>query len=434
MKMKTMYTPSWQTKRFKYIVSWQKGKQPEGLSGAIDNGELLPYLTMEYLRGEASASTLYAQPGSNAVIAKDNDVILLWDGANAGEFLDGKRGLVSSTSALLIPRSVQPRFLFYACKSAQLKLQQTTVGMGVPHVSGNSLGQMLFSIPSPVEQLQIAAYLDEQTAKIDRLVGMRRRQMELLKEQRAALIQQAVTCGLNPDVNKRQTGIEWIGEIPAHWKKTKLLGIARRGRGMFVNGPFGSDLLTNELTDSGVPVIYIRDIKAAGYLRVSEVCVTTEKAKALDVFRVDGGDIVVAKVGNPPGTAAVYPESQPSGIVTQDVIRIKTNPRFVDAEYIVHWLNSQAGQASIDQISVESTRMRVDLESYKNLRIYLPLLQEQELIVQYIQRESTQLNDLISSYAHQLTLLAEYRASLIHECVTGQRLVNDASPAKGLSL
>ena len=197
--MKTAHAPTWQIKRFKYLVDWRKGKQPEGLSDLPDNGVRLPYLTMEFLRGEVSASTLYAQPESNSVVAEDNDIILLWDGANAGEFLVGKRGLVSSTAALLKSRSVQQQFLFYACQSAQSRLQQTTVGMGIPHVNGDSLGQILFSIPSPTEQRSIAAYLDEQTAKIDRLMEMRRRQMALLKEQRAALIQQAVTRGLNPN-------------------------------------------------------------------------------------------------------------------------------------------------------------------------------------------------------------------------------------------
>jgi type I restriction enzyme S subunit len=329
-------------------------------------------------------------------------------------------------------RKIYGPFLAWVQASKGIRVQYEARATGVTRfgLSQTAFKETLVPIPPVHLQRRIAAYLDEQTAKIDRLMEMRRRQIELLKEQRAALIQQAVTRGLNPDVPMKDSGIPWLREIPAHWKKTKLLRIAHRGRGMFVNGPFGSDLLTSELTDFGIPVIYIRDIKAAGYLRVSEVCVTAEKAASLDVFRVDAGDIVVAKVGNPPGTAAVYPETEPSGIVTQDVIRIKTDPRRVNAEFIVYWLNSDAGQASIDQISVESTRMRVDLESYKSLRIWLPPIDEQSEIIDFVKNETTKAGNLIAFYTRQLTLLAEYRASLIHEYVTGQRLVPDTFSPK----
>lgn len=325
---------------------------------------------------------------------------------------------------------VDPSFMALLIDKGHYIKEQISAGSKGTIMSGlNSsiIKDVWVGLPNLSAQRQIAKYVDEQTAKIDRLMEMRRRQLELLKEQRAALIQQAVTRGLNPDVPKRKTDVEWIGDIPAHWKKTKLVRIAPRGRGMFVNGPFGSDLLTSELTDSGVPVVYIRDIKPNLYVRVSEVCVTPEKAALLDVCRVDAGDIVVAKVGSPPGTAAVYPEAEPSGIVTQDVIRIKSDPRIVNAEFIAYWLNSDAGRASIDQISVESTRMRVDLESYKSLRVWLPPLHEQEQIVEHIKVDGNKLNGLVDSYTRQLTLLAEYRAALIHECVTGQREVPEKS-------
>ncbi|PTQ76834.1 type I restriction enzyme S subunit [Nitrosomonas oligotropha] len=329
--------------------------------------------------------------------------------------------------ALAEPKNFEMRFVYYWFLDNRKNLVTLSFGSSQPNINQDLIRQLRIQAPPIPIQRCITAYLDEQTAKIDRLINMRRRQMELLKEQWAALIQQAVTRGLDPDAPMKDSGIPWLGEIPVHWKKTKLLRIAPRGRGMFVNGPFGSDLLTSELTDSGVPVVYIRDIQANGYLRVSEVCVTPEKAASLDVCRVDAGDIVVAKVGTPPGTAAIYPDTEPSGIVTQDVIRIKTDPRKVVAEFIVYWLNSDAGRASIDQISVESTRMRVDLESYKSLRIWLPPVEEQRKIKEFIQNETAKTNDLIASYARQLTLLAEYRAALIHECVTGQRTVDETS-------
>jgi type I restriction enzyme S subunit len=109
----------------------------------------------------------------------------------------------------------------------------------------------------------------------------------------------------------------------------KLSRAAAPQRHSFTNGPFGSDLLTSELTEEGVPVIYIRDISRKGYERASESCVSPEKAEQIDFCRVDPGDVVIAKVGDPPGMAAIYPIEEPAGIVTQDVIRIRVDPERV---------------------------------------------------------------------------------------------------------
>lgn len=214
--------------------------------------------------------------------------------------------LIASTGfAVLSPaKKLDSRFLWRAVQDHDFvgRVVANSEGVGYPAIAPSRLANLPILFPPLTEQRRIAEFLDAQTAKIDRLMNLRRRQMELLQEQRAALIQQAVTRGLNPHAPMCHTGLDWVGEIPAHWRKYKLSKLARRGRGTFTNGPFGSDLLTSELTDSGVPVVYIRDIKATGYRRISEVCVTIEKAAYLDTFRVDAGDIIVAKVGDPPGT------------------------------------------------------------------------------------------------------------------------------------
>ena len=139
----------------------------------------------------------------------------------------------------------------------------------------------------------------------------------------------------------RDSGVEWLGEVPEHWSmKIKLVSVAESSRGSFVNGPFGSDLLSLELQDVGVPVIYIRDLKHTGYMRKSAVCVTEEKARQLEICKVVSGDVLIAKVGDPPGEACIYPENEPAAIITQDVIRIRVNRGVINPYYLVMLLNS----------------------------------------------------------------------------------------------
>lgn len=165
--------------------------------------------------------------------------------------------------------------------------------------------------------------------------------------------------------------LEMFGDTDG-WPSRSLSSIAVEGKGTFSNGPFGSDLLTSELTDTGVPVIYIRDIRDARYERVSTVCVTEEKAQALSACLVQPGDILVAKVGDPPGTTAIYPKEEPVGVMTQDVIRLRPNTEIVNAEFVASFLNSHIGCQLIRGITVEATRARFGLREFKMQEIPVP--------------------------------------------------------------
>lgn len=165
-----------------------------------------------------------------------------------------------------------------------------------------------------------------------------------------------------------------------------LQKLSQDQHGSFVNGPFGSDLLTSELTSSGVPVVYIRDIVSGVYKRVSTVCVTERKATQLSVCKVLPGDVLIAKVGDPPGTAAIYPESEPMAIITQDVIRIRVNRAYVTPEYLSTFLNSPKGYQTLEPIIVEGTRARFGLTPYKELPIPVPPLTLQDKFADVVRR------------------------------------------------
>jgi len=172
----------------------------------------------------------------------------------------------------------------------------------------------------------------------------------------------------------------------ASFNNYSLGDLALNQRSSFVNGPFGSDLLTSELVAQGVPVIYVRDLRDKRYKRVSTVCVTNQKAKELNFCRVDSGDVLVAKIGDPPGIAAIYPKGYSSAIVTQDVIRIKVNEQLVKPEYLVSFLNSRQGFKALKPIIVKGTRERFGLTQFKEMNLSIPPLPLQEKFAQIVQR------------------------------------------------
>ena len=222
-----------------------------------------------------------------------------------------------------------------------------------------------YKIPLPplAEQRRIAAILD----RADAIRRKRREAIGLLEE---------LLCS---------AFLEMFGDNKGNSQFVSLIEVAASVRGAFVNGPFGSDLLKSELKSEGVPVIYIRDIRSGRYVRVSTVCVTPAKAQQLDVCRVEPGDVLVAKVGDPPGVAALYPNGEPLGVVTQDVIRIRIDERVASPEYVVAYLNSPTGRWKLRSITVEATRARFALGAFKQMLIDLPSIDEQRVFSDLVQ-------------------------------------------------
>ena len=204
-------TRKWPEIRFRYLADVRKGRLPSSDAEADLDAESAPYLTMEYLRGENSEPTLVSvDPG--LLMASADSILLLWDGSNAGEFLHAKRGVVSSTTALVAPKFVDPTFFFWACKGQEDRVRAETVGMGIPHVNGEFLANLRIQLPNLNQQRAIADYLDRETGRLDALVAAKERVLGLLAEKRRALIARAVTRSLDPNALLRNSGIPWLGQ------------------------------------------------------------------------------------------------------------------------------------------------------------------------------------------------------------------------------
>ena len=184
-----------------------------------------------------------------------------------------------------------------------------------------------------------------------------------------------------------------------NWTEIRFVDLAQRGSGNFGNGPFGSDMLTSELTAEGVPVVYIRDIVTEKYKRVSQSFVTERKAAQLPACSVKGGDLLITKVGDPPGVAAVYPYDEPNAIMTQDVIRLRTNPLLAIPEYLAFLLNSSGGRHLLSGITVAATRARFSLRDLKTLKVSIPSLETQRAFLIAIKALHNVSEDQVASIA-----------------------------------
>ncbi|MXV98117.1 MAG: restriction endonuclease subunit S [Acidimicrobiaceae bacterium] len=394
--------------KFRYLASVRKGRLPSTPVEAKPAAEWLPYLTMEYLRREITEPLLVAS-NPELLVASDDDVLLLWDGSNAGEFLLARRGVVASTVALITPSSVDSRFFYWACKAREYELKAHTSGMGIPHVSGDVLANLRVPMPTRPQQQTVADYLDHETATLDALIRQQDHFLELLDEKRRVLIANAVLRGLDPDVPLRDSGIPWIGYIPAHWKLEKARWLCRERDERSISGE--EELLTvSHLT---------------GVTPRSEKNVYMFEAETTEGYKVcHKDDLVVNTLWAWMGAMGV---TSADGIVSPAYhiyeIGDELDPSYMD---LLVRLPTFAQEVTRHSKGVWSSRLRLYPEGLFNVTFPVPPIEEQQQIVSAVVAHADALNQLMEAVHNAISLLSERRSSLISAAVTGQIEVEKA--------
>ncbi|MEU4218183.1 restriction endonuclease subunit S [Actinoplanes sp. NPDC026623] len=421
----------WITRRAKYFYREVDERSTTGAEELLS----VSHLTGVTSRQEKNVTMFRAATNVGHKICRPNDIVIntMWAWM-AALGVARQEGLVSPAYGVYRPLNAwtlapafAERLLRTPTYAAEYTRRSTGVNSSRLRLYPDEFLRIPIVCPPEDEQSAIVRFLSDADQRISRYIRAKQKLIKLLEEQKQAIIYHAVTRGLDPSVRLKPSNVKWLGDVPEHWSRVAIRQLAARGRSTFVNGPFGSDLLTTELMLAGVPVIYIRDISRGIYLRVSKVHVTAEKAAKLEFCNVAAGDVLIAKVGDPPGTAATYPSGQPNGIVTQDVIRIRPDTSRVIADYLVTYLNSRAGRVAVGPVVVESTRGRVSLPDFRAVPVFLPSLVEQRAILDEIASLTADISTTVGKTQREIDLLREYRIRLISDVVTGKLDVREAA-------
>lgn len=289
------------------------------------------------------------------------------------------------------------------------------------NIAFSDFGKTLIPYPSLNEQQAIADFLDSKCADINSLAQDIQKQIETLKEYKKSVITQAVTKGLDPNVEMKDSGIEWIGEIPKDWKLCRLKNLLANVERPIVDGPFGSDLKNEEYVDYGVPLIQLGNIGFAYHKLTPLKFITPAKAKQLSGHIAKSGDIVIAKM-MPAGKATIVSTKYPEFVISADCIRVIFNQSKVYYPYIVLAINTLC-QKEAEINAKGATRARINLSKVKNLYIVLPTWKEQKSIADFLDTKCADIDAAIDGKQKQLDVLKEYKKSLIYEYVTGKKEV-----------
>jgi type I restriction enzyme S subunit len=400
----------WEQKRFKFSVNLINNK----IEAENSN---LSYMGLEHIESWTGKKIEDKNASSEGIGSHflPNDVLFgKLRPYLAKVYLSDIEGL-ASTEALVLrcKNNIFPKFLKYYILSRDFIniVDSSTFGAKMPRASWDFIGNLFFIFPPLNEQEKIAQFLDYKTKQIDELIKKKETLIEKLDEKRTAIISHAVTKGLDSSVPIKDSGIEWLGDIPKHWKVIRLKHLANK----ITDG----EHISPKNIDIGIPLLSAKDIRER-YIRFDDASYVTEEDAQVFWKRCkpEKGDILIVSRGATVGRIG-FVEINTKFCLMGSVILIKLND-IVYPDFIYFATNQNYVQKSIIQVSDASAQQAIYLIDVKETKFFIPPYNEQKQISKHLDQKTTQIDQQKAKIKEAIELLKEYRTSLITNAVTGK--------------
>lgn len=337
------------------------------------------------------------------------------DGAGVGRInvYPAKSSLLGTMATIIPNNNVDIKWLQYAISN--LNLGESVDKATIPHIYFSVYGNSYIRDISISTQQKIAAHLDRKSTQIDALISNAQQQIEKLKAYKQSVITETVTKGLDPDVKMKDSGVEWIGEIPEHWDFRKAF---------FVYDKIGDiDHYMPESIQEGIPYVMTGDLKSNASEIEFEKCKQVSRADYDTLSKkitVNIGDIIFARYATI-GTVC-YVDIDNEFIVSYSCLVIKPNS-LIHGKYLYYYYQSHSFFEEVKRVINSNTQANVGLDAMTKVRIICPELAEQQAIADYLDRKCSQIDKLIDLKQQKIEKLQKYKKSLIYEYVTGKKEV-----------
>lgn len=421
----------WQIRKLKHISSvkvssvdkhTKEDEHPVFLCnyGNVYNNEtILP--THEFMEATATKKEI------TTFLLKKDDVIVTKDSEDWKEIAvpsyvaaDLSNVICGYHLALIRPNTpvIIGKFLFWAFCARSINHQFTIAATGITRFGLGTywLDNSLFLVPSIQEQQAIAEFLDQETARIDEMIARKQRLIALLQKKRIALITRTVTKGLNPEAPMKDSGVEWLGEIPEHWDVTRIKHLALDGYRTFIDGDW---IEAPYITTEGIRLIQTGNIGIGGYMEQGFRYISEDTFEALNCTEVIAGDILICRLAEPVGRACLAPNLNQRMITSVDVCILKSRES-TDNRFIVYFLSCAKYLCWLEAICRGGTRSRISRSMLGSIAFPYPPIQEQQAIADFLDKETSRTDALASKINQAIERLQEYRSALITAAVTGK--------------
>ncbi|MCE0495938.1 restriction endonuclease subunit S [Vibrio salinus] len=346
-----------------------------------------------------------------------------------------QKGIITSAYLKLATKSeIEPRFAYRLLHSYDTTKVFYGMGGGLRQsMKFEDFRRLPILLPPKVEQTQIANFLDHETARIDTLIEKQQQLIRLLKEKRQAVISHAVTKGLNPDAPMKDSGVAWLGDVPAHWEVSRLKHVANLQSGIAKGG---KDLTGKKLIS--VPMLRVANVQD-GYLNLDDVHTIQIEPEQLTRYSLKNGDVLMNEGGDNDklGRGAIWRGQVDSCIHQNHVFAIR--PFRIEPEWLDMLTRASYAKFYFFRVAKQSTNLAsISATNINETPILIPSSQERSDILDFLEKKITHFECLERKCLKQINLLQERRTALISAAVTGKIDVRgwrapEAAPAETMA-
>lgn len=419
----------WEIKRLKNVCSTNNASLSDKTSKEFEfNYVDIGSVSFELGIHKTEKYTFQNAPSRARKIARLGDIIVSTvrtylraiDIINSGE---KEKYIYSTGFAILSPlKNILSEFMIYICRSEYFTNQVSiySTGINYPSINDTALKMINIVMPTLSEQQTIAAYLDQKCGEIDELITLQEEMITKLQSYKQSVITEAVTKGLDKNVPLKDSGIEWIGEIPEHWEASKTLFVLSMS---ITDGPH----TTPELFETGIPFVSAEAVSFGngridfshirGY--ISEIFYQECCKKYIP--QID--DIYMIKSGATTGRVAIV-DADIKFTIWSPLAVFRCNKERMLPRFLFYQLQSNGYQKQIELNWSYGTQQNIGMRTLEKLILSVPPLPEQYSIADYLDKKCSEIDELISIKQQKIEKLKEYKKSLIFECVTGKRKVS----------
>lgn len=369
-----------------------------------------------------SSSTLYPYYGANgiqdyvdsylfdfpAVLVGEDGSVIQNDDTPYVNYAEGKYWVNNHAHIYTTKSSLALKYFYYLIGCANIK--QLVTGSTMPKLTQYRAANINLPIPPLSVQKAISNYLDDKCKTIDAAIDKQKKIADNLKDYRQSVITDAVTKGLNPDVEMKECKLEWIDTIPANWF---IIPLKRRYKSRL-----GKMLNSSEQTDRQLPYLRSANVQEYGF-DLSDIKTMSFTEQEQDSYTIKDGDLVICEGGSV-GVSQIW---RGDDICIQNSLHRVRSMSGDSLEYLNYFINAARYSGYIDKISNAVSIAHFTKEKLDNLPIVLPPLQEQQQIVDYLDKKCSSIDAVISKSNSIIDKLEEYKKTLIYEYVTGKKEV-----------
>ncbi|WP_155983904.1 MULTISPECIES: restriction endonuclease subunit S [unclassified Thioalkalivibrio] len=387
----------WAIPKLKHVANIRNGRDYKEVETEDDNG--YPVIGSG---GQFSRATGYLYSGESVLLGRKGTI-------DRPLYINGSFWTVDTMFYTELAAGIDGRFLFYYATTFPFGLYSTNTAL--PSMAQEDLANLNIAVPKVQEQRQIAAFLGHETGKIDALIEEQRRLIELLKEKRQAVISHAVTKGLDPNVPMKDSGVEWLGEVPVHWELWKV-SHAFRGIGSGTTPPSNQ---TQWYEEGTVPWVTTSELRESSIVDTKKRITERALSEFSSLQMHPPGSLVIAMYGATIGRLGFLNVAA----TTNQACCVLSRPEAVEPAFAFYWFlafkdvvirlyASGGGQPNINQ------------ETIAALRVAAPSRQEQQSIAQFLHQNLAGIDALIEEAQSAISLFQERRSALISSAVTGK--------------